>query len=78
MQDLNDFIFSPIRTPAFSKKVHDIEFECGNSIYQPILDRYIAGEDVRFTEVRRCGAKWASLRAEHQDSLSNFSLSCEQ
>jgi hypothetical protein len=57
MQDLNDFIFSLIRTPAFSEKVNDIEFECGNSLYQPILDRYIAGEDVQFTEVQKVWRK---------------------
>jgi len=33
--------------------VNDIEVECGNSLYQPILDRYIAGQDVPFTEVRK-------------------------
>jgi len=53
MKDIDDFIFSLIRNPAFSEKVNDIEVECGNSLYQPILDRYIAGEDVRFTEVRK-------------------------
>jgi hypothetical protein len=42
MQDLNDFIFSLIRNPAFSEKVNDIVFESGNSLYQPILDRYMA------------------------------------
>jgi hypothetical protein len=52
MQDTNDFIFSLIRNPSFSEKVNDIEFECGNSLYQPVLDRYIAGEDVPFTEVQ--------------------------
>jgi hypothetical protein len=57
MQDLGDFIFSLIRNPAFSEKVNDIEFECGNSIYQPILDRYIAGEDVQFTEVQKVWRK---------------------
>ena len=57
MQDLEDFIFSLIRTPAFSEKVNDIEFECGNSLYQPILDRYIAGEDVPFTEVQKVWRK---------------------
>ena len=57
MQDLEDFIFSLIRTPAFSEKVNDIEFECGNSLYQSILDRYIAGEDVPFTEVQRVWRK---------------------
>ena len=57
MQDLDDFIFSLIRNPAFSEKVNDIEFECGNALYQPILDRYIAGEDVSFTEVQKVWRK---------------------
>jgi hypothetical protein len=52
MKDVDDFVFSLIRNPAFSEKVNDIVVECGNSLYQPILDRYIAGEDVPFTEVR--------------------------
>ena len=57
IQDLDDFILSLIRNPAFSQKVNDIEFECGNSLYQPILDRYIAGEDVPFTEVQKVWRK---------------------
>ncbi len=57
MQGLDDFIFSLIRTPAFSEKVNDIAFECGNSLYQPILDRYIAGEDIPFTEVQKVWRK---------------------
>lgn len=57
LQDLDDFILTLIRTPAFSEKVNDIEFECGNSLYQPILDRYIAGEDVKFTEVQKVWRK---------------------
>ena len=53
MKDIDDFILSLIRDPAFPEKVNDIEVECGNSLYQPVLDRYIAGEDVPFTEVRK-------------------------
>ena len=53
---------SLIRNPAFSEKVNDIVFESGNSLYQPILDRYIAGEDVPFTEVQKVWRKWASRR----------------
>jgi hypothetical protein len=53
MKDLDDFILSLIRSPAFPEKVNDIEVECGNSLYQPVLDRYIAGEEVPFTEVRK-------------------------
>ena len=33
--------------------MNDIAVEGGNSLYQPILDRYIAGEDVPFNEVRK-------------------------
>lgn len=53
LKDVDDFIFSLIRNPAFSEKVNDIAVECGNSLYQPVLDRYIAGEDVPFAEVRK-------------------------
>ena len=53
LKDLDDFIFSLIRNPSFPDKVNDIAVECGNSLYQPVLDRYIAGEDVPFTEVRK-------------------------
>lgn len=53
MKDVDDFILALIRDPRFPGKVNDIEVECGNSLYQPVLDRYIAGEDVAFTEARK-------------------------
>jgi hypothetical protein len=53
MKDVDDLILSLIRSPAFSEKVNDVVVECGNSLYQPDLDRYTAGEDVPFTEVRK-------------------------
>jgi hypothetical protein len=52
-KDKDDLILSLIRNPAFLEKVTDIAVECGNSLYQPILDRYIAGEDVSFSEVQK-------------------------
>jgi len=52
-RDFDDFILALIRNPAFPDKVNDIVVECGNSLYQPVLDRYIAGEDVPLSEVRR-------------------------
>jgi hypothetical protein len=52
-KDLDDFILHLVRNPAFPTKVNDIAVECGNSLYQPILDRYIAGEEVPFSEVRQ-------------------------
>jgi hypothetical protein len=53
LKDVDDFILSLIRNPAFAEKVNDIAVECGNSLYQPVLDRYIAGEDVPFKEVQK-------------------------
>jgi len=53
MKDLDDFILSLIRNPSFPEKANDIEVECGNSLYQAVLDRYIAGEDVPFVDVQK-------------------------
>ena len=53
LKDADDLILDLIRTPALIEKINDIAVECGNSLYQPILDRYIAGEEVPFAEVRK-------------------------
>lgn len=53
LKDLDDLIFALIRNPAFPDKVNDVVIECGNPLYQPLLDRYIAGEDVPLGEVRQ-------------------------
>jgi hypothetical protein len=52
-KDLDDFILHLIRNPAFPGKVNVVAVECGNSLYQPTLDRYIAGADVPLSEVRQ-------------------------
>lgn len=52
-KDLDDFILALIRDPHFPDKVSDIVVECGNSLYQPVLDQYIAGADVPFAEARK-------------------------
>lgn len=52
-QDFDGFILAFLRNPALPGKVNDIVVECGNSLYQPLLDRYIAGEDVPLSEVRQ-------------------------
>jgi hypothetical protein len=44
-KDLDDFLLHLTRNPAFPNKVNDVVVECGNSLYQPTLDRYIAGGD---------------------------------
>jgi hypothetical protein len=52
-KDLDDFVLHIVRNSAFPTKVNDIVVECGNSLYQQTLDRYVAGEDVPLTEVRQ-------------------------
>lgn len=51
-KDVNDLILNLIRDPHFSQVVNDVVVECGNSLYQPTLDRYTAGEKVSFNEVK--------------------------
>lgn len=51
--DLDNSILDLIRNPAFPSKVNDIAVECGNSLYQPILDRYMASEEIPLSEVRQ-------------------------
>lgn len=52
-EDLDEFLLHFIRNPAFPNKVNVIAVECGNALYQPTLDRYIAGDDVPLPEVRK-------------------------
>lgn len=42
------FYDSLVASPAFRAKVDDVTFECGNSRYQALMDRYIAGEKIPF------------------------------
>ena len=53
LKDLDDLILTLIRDPNFPKKVNDIEIECGNSLFQDLLDRYTSGADVAFREVQK-------------------------
>lgn len=53
LKDVDDFLISLIRNPRLPYVVNDIAVEGGNSLYQPTLDRYIAGEDVPFSEVQK-------------------------
>jgi hypothetical protein len=52
-KDVDDLILHLLRQPGLPNKVKDIVVECGNSLYQDVLNRYIAGDDVSLTEVRQ-------------------------
>ena len=68
-KDIDDFILSLIRDPRFPALVNDIVVECGNVRYQPVLDRYIAGEDVPFTEVQHV---WRDTTVQQMCGASGF------
>jgi hypothetical protein len=51
VRSAGNFYISLVRTPGFADHVNTIVLECGNSLYQPILDRYINGEDVPFEQL---------------------------
>ena len=68
-KDIDDFILSLIRDPRFPTAVNDIVVECGNVRYQPILDRYIAGENVPFTEVQHV---WRDTTVQQMCGASGF------
>lgn len=64
-KDIDDFILGLVRHPAFPNVVNDIVLEGTNSRHQAILDRYIAGEDVRFEDAR---AAWRDVQPGSLDS----------
>jgi hypothetical protein len=53
LRNVDDFLISLICNPRLPYTVNDIAAEGGNSLYQSILDRYIAGENVPFREVQK-------------------------
>ena len=68
-KDIDDFILSLIRNPRFPTSANDIVVECGNVRYQSILDRYIAGENVPFTDVQRV---WRDTTVQQMCGASGF------
>jgi hypothetical protein len=48
----HEFLAALIAHPDFAAKVDDIVVECGNARFQPLVDRYIAGEDVPLAELQ--------------------------
>ena len=77
-KDVDDFILSLIRDPRFSGSVNDIVVECGNVRYEPILDRYIVGENVSFTEVNMSGGTRLSPCVANPAFSSNCTRSSVQ
>ena len=68
-KDIDDLILSLVRDARFPKTVNDIVVECGNMRLQSILDRYIAGEDISFDEVRHV---WRDTTVQQMCGTSGF------
>jgi len=49
----HSFRMNLVSNPLFPKTVKDIVIEFGNSYYQPMMDRFIAGEEISPKEVRK-------------------------
>jgi hypothetical protein len=53
VRNIDEFLIALLCDPRLPYVVTDIVAENGNSLYQPMLDEYIAGGDVHFAEVRQ-------------------------
>src|SRR5262245_28634227 len=63
LQEEADLIARLIRHPEFSAKVNDILVEFGNALYQDVIDRYVAGNDVPLTELQQVWRNTTQLLA---------------
>jgi len=68
----SDLRIALVRDPMFPKKVRDIVVEFGNSRYQAILDRYLAGEDVKVSEVEPVWRDTTQLRVWDSPLYAEF------
>lgn len=48
-----DFYAALVRDPRFARDVGNIVVEFGDAIHQDVMDRYLNGEDVPYTELRK-------------------------
>jgi hypothetical protein len=48
-----DFYAALLRDPRFAREVGNVVVEFGTASHQAIIDRYVAGEDVPYTELRK-------------------------
>lgn len=52
-----------ISDPRLIGRFNDIVVECGNPLYQDVVDRYIAGDDIPVTEVRKAWRNTSQILA---------------
>lgn len=67
-----EFYLTLVRTPGFADQANAVVLECGNSLYQPVLDRYMNGEEVApqgLSQVWRNTTKVASWESPIYENL---------
>ena len=64
-----EFRVSLIQDPRFAGVVNDIVVECGNALYQDVMDRFISGENVTDDELRKT---WSTTTQGGLWSASNI------
>jgi len=80
------FYISLVTNPEFPQHANTLVLECGNSLDQPVLDRYENGEDVPFAEISQVWRNttkvlswdspiYANLIAAMRGQLSSVALS---
>lgn len=52
-RELHEFLLALVDHPRFGAVVDDIVVEFGNALFQPVMDRYLTGEEVAPAELRR-------------------------
>jgi len=50
--EAHEFLRVLVSHPDFGRVVDDVVVEFGNGLYQPVMDRYVAGEDVPLSELQ--------------------------
>jgi len=53
----HEFRLALLHDPRFPEMVNDIVVECGNALYQAIMDRYTSGEEVPYDELSQVWMK---------------------
>jgi len=73
-RERQDFLHTLVADPGFASVVNDIVIELGNSAHQPLMDRFVAGEDIPVESLRRVWRDTAQLQAAPTDLPELFQI----
>ncbi|HKD61178.1 MAG TPA: hypothetical protein VKB47_12020 [Terracidiphilus sp.] len=72
VQQAGDFYNSLVRDPAFQGKVNDIVIEFASRRSQPIIDRYVSGEDVSILNLQHAWRDSTKVMSWESPIYANF------